>query len=191
VLKHFSTTQQKTNLHQYKATFRVFSLFNAITQQRSGHNLWHRPKKLASIHAARLAAHGVLQAKSISRKQAHCIGGAYKMRLQDAKTFAKALNELSQSQKDLANTLKDTGRQAAVTKKLWREGNKSKLIKIGMALIVLPEPTPVSEIIGACFVAAGAIQKGIQSQSLYIEDIGKAFQNSLREVIATKYDLQV
>jgi hypothetical protein len=49
------------------------------------------------------------------------------------------------------------------TKKLWRSGNKSRLIKLGVALIVFPELAPISETVGACFVAAGMIQKGVQS----------------------------
>jgi len=114
-----------------------------------------------------------------------------KTRLQDAKTLAKALAELSESQKDAANTIKETSRQAALTKKLWREGNKSRPMQIGVALFLVPEPTPVTPALGACFIAAGAIQKGIQSQSIYLEDIGKTLQSSLKELIAAKYDLQI
>jgi hypothetical protein len=60
-----------------------------------------------------------------------------------------------------------------------------------MALVVFPEPTPVSEMIGAGFIAAGAIQKGIQSRSIFIEDIGKTLQSTLKEVINTKHNLQI
>lgn len=87
--------------------------------------------------------------------------------------------------------MKGITQQTAATKKLWREGNKSRLIQIGVALIMVPEPTPVTPAIGACFIAAGAIQRGIQNQSMYLEDIGKTFHNSLKEIIATKYDLQI
>ena len=113
------------------------------------------------------------------------------MGLEQVKSAAKALAELSEDQKDLANALKGTAQQAAATKKLWREGNKSKLIKIGMALIIFPEPTPISEIVGAGFVAAGVIQKGIQNQSIFMEDIGKTFQSTLKEIVATKHNLQL
>jgi hypothetical protein len=102
----------------------------------------------------------------------------------------KALTELSESYKDLYSAIKGTSREAAAAKKLWREGNKSRLIQIGMALIVLPEPTPVTPTIGACFIAAGVIQKGIQSRSIYIEDITKTLQSTLKEIVALKYNLQ-
>ncbi len=107
------------------------------------------------------------------------------------KTATKALTELSEHKKEAANTLKGTGQQAAATRKLWREGNKSRLIQIGMALIVFPEPTAVSDILGTGLIAAGTIQKGIQSRSIFMEDIGKTFQSTLKEVINTKYNLQL
>ena len=86
------------------------------------------------------------------------------------------------------NFLHRTVSEVKRTKKLWRSGNKSRLIKLGVALIVFPEPTPISETVGACFVAAGMIQKGVQSRSIYVEDIGKTFQNTVKEVLSTKQD---
>ena len=113
------------------------------------------------------------------------------MKVEEAKTAAKALNELNESYSELFGAIKATARDAEASKKLWREGNKSRLIKIGVALIVFPEPTPISETVGACFVAAGAVQKGIQSRSLYVEDITKTFKNTLKDVWATKHSLQL
>ena len=113
------------------------------------------------------------------------------MGIEHAKTATKALEELYENKKELAYSMNDMGRQVAATQKLWREGNKSKLIKIGLALIVFPEPTPISEIVGAGFVAAGMIQKGIQNQSIFMEDIKKTFQSTLKEIIASRRDLQI
>ena len=113
------------------------------------------------------------------------------MGVEEAKTAIKALTELAEAKRDAANMLRGTRQQATATKKLWREGNKSRLIQIGMALIVLPEPTPVTPTIGACFIAAGAIQKGIQSRSIYMEDITKTLQSTLKDIVAAKYDLQI
>jgi hypothetical protein len=111
--------------------------------------------------------------------------------VKEAKTAIKALTELAEAKSDTVNMLKGTRQRATATKKLWREGNKSRLIQIGMALIVLPEPTPVTPTIGACFIAAGAIQKGIQSRSIYMEDITKTLQSTLKEIVASKYNLQI
>ena len=113
------------------------------------------------------------------------------MSVKEAKAAIAALTELAEAKSDAANMLKGASQQASATKKLWREGNKSRLIQIGMALIVLPEPTPVTPTIGACFIAAGAIQKGIQSRSIYMEDITKTLQSTLKEIVASKYNLQI
>jgi hypothetical protein len=108
------------------------------------------------------------------------------MNLEESKTAAKALTELIECQKDLFFAVRGTAQRAAETKKLWRQGNKSRLIKIGMALIVFPDPSPASDIIGACFVAAGAVQKGLQSRNIYMEDIGKTFQGTFKEIVSAK-----
>ena len=105
------------------------------------------------------------------------------MKLEQAKTATKAVKELNESYIDLLGAIKSTANTAEATKKLWRENNKSRLIKIGVALIICPEPTPISETIGACFVAAGAVQKGIQSRAIYLEDITKTFKNTLKEAL--------
>jgi hypothetical protein len=113
------------------------------------------------------------------------------MKLEEAKNATKALNELSESYIDVIGAVKGTANAAESAKKLWREGNKSRLIKIGLALIVFPEPTPISETIGACFIAAGAVQKGIKSRAIYLEDITKTFKNTLKDVMKTSQYLQV
>jgi hypothetical protein len=51
-----------------------------------------------------------------------------------------------------------------------------------MALIVIPEPTPISPTVGACFVAAGAVQKAVRNRALFVEDVKKTFQSTLREI---------
>ena len=75
------------------------------------------------------------------------------------------------------------------TKKLWREGNKSSLIKIGVACILFPEPSPVSEIVGAGFVLAGAVQQGIQNRTIYIGDINKTVESTIKELNALQGNL--
>ena len=113
------------------------------------------------------------------------------MKLEEAKTVAEAATDLAENGQDFSNVMRGVSRDLKSTKKLWREGNKSRLIKIGVTLIMFPEPTPISETVGACFVAAGAIQKGIQSRSMFMEDIRKTFQSTLKEVYATKHNLQI
>ncbi|MCW4053430.1 MAG: hypothetical protein NWE84_00725 [Candidatus Bathyarchaeota archaeon] len=112
------------------------------------------------------------------------------MKPEQVKAVTKALNELSESYIDVIGAVKSTVNATTDTKKLWRESNKSRLIKIGVSLIVFPEPTPISETIGACFIAAGAVQKGIKSRAIYMEDITKTFKNTLRDVLETSQHLR-
>jgi hypothetical protein len=107
------------------------------------------------------------------------------MKPEQVKNATKAMNELSESYIDLFDAVKGTANATRSTKNLWREGNKSRLIKIGMSLIVFPEPTPISETIGVCFIAAGAVQKVIKSRAIYLEDITKTFKNTLKDVLET------
>jgi len=113
------------------------------------------------------------------------------MKPEQIKSATTALNELSESYIDVIGAIKGTAKTAEATKKLWREGNKSRLIKIGVSLVVFPEPTPISETVGACFIAAGAVQKGIQSRAIYLEDITKTFKNTLHDVLETSRQLRV
>ena len=93
-----------------------------------------------------------------------------------------ALTEMNESYIDLLKTTKETSRNIHGTRQLWRAGYKSKLIKIGMALIVIPEPTPISPTVGACFVAVGAVQRAVRNRALFMEDVKKTFQSTLREI---------
>jgi hypothetical protein len=111
------------------------------------------------------------------------------MKTEEIKSATKALTELNKSYSDLFDALKGTARDVEATKKLWREGNKSRLVTIGIALIVFPEPTPISETVGACFVAAGAVQKGIQNRAIFLDDITKTFKNTLKDVWTIKHSL--
>lgn len=110
------------------------------------------------------------------------------MKTDEFKNVVNALNELSESYVDLMEAMKDTVKEAKAAKHmLWRE-NKSRLVKLGLALIAFPEPTPISETIGALLVAAGMVQQGIRNQAIYVDDIPKAFQKTLKELQNLKYN---
>jgi hypothetical protein len=109
------------------------------------------------------------------------------MKTEEIKVAASALNELTESYGDMLNTMNGTVKELKTTKKLWKSGNESRLIKLGLALIVFPEPTPISETVGACFVAAGMIQKGVRNRAIYIEDVGKTFQRVFKEMVKVNF----
>jgi hypothetical protein len=103
------------------------------------------------------------------------------MKTDEIKTVVNALNELSESYTDLAQTMKETAKEAKTTKQLWRTKNKSMLIKVGLALIAFPDPT-ISDVVGAALVAAGTVQMGIKRQTVYVEDVFKTFQDTMKEL---------
>jgi hypothetical protein len=111
------------------------------------------------------------------------------MKENDAKDSVKALKELTESHVEVGKIIKASGAEIDQLRKLSGKAQKSRLIKIGLALIVFPEPTPISETVGACFVAAGAIQQAIKNQGIYLEDIPKTLQQTLNEVRSFKDNL--
>jgi hypothetical protein len=111
--------------------------------------------------------------------------------LEKAKYTAKSLHALTECYAETYSAIKSTAKETAKTKKLWREGNKSNLIKIGVACIVFPDPSPVGEIIGAGFLVAGAVQKGIQNRAFYVGDIKKTLALTLKELSDTQSSIRL
>ncbi len=108
----------------------------------------------------------------------------------------KELNNLASSVKeitknhvemrtDASHSISATSTAAGSVKKLYKKGNKNFLIKAGMALIVFPEPI-VSDALGTTLLAAGAIQEGIKRQSIYLDDLPKAFKSAMKDLKASK-----
>jgi len=110
------------------------------------------------------------------------------MNSDEAKKVANAFSELSEGCAETTHSIKSMTREVETTKKLWKEGNKSTLIKVGVALIAFPDPT-VSDVVGAALVAAGLVQAGIQRRTLHVGDVYKTFQNTMKELRRTKLDI--
>ncbi len=109
--------------------------------------------------------------------------------MEKARQTTKSLHELTESYTELHRAIKSTATVTGKTKKLWREGNKSNLIKIGIACIVFPDPSPVGEIIGAGFLVAGAVQRGVQNRAGYLGDVKSSVESTIRELNRTKCNL--
>lgn len=86
---------------------------------------------------------------------------------------------------DATHSMKAAANNAGSVNKLYKSGNKSFLIKAGLALIVFPEPI-VSDLLGTSLLAAGAIQQGIKHQSIYLDDLPKAFKSAMRDLKKSK-----
>ncbi|MEM3577201.1 MAG: hypothetical protein QXX51_01930 [Candidatus Bathyarchaeia archaeon] len=107
------------------------------------------------------------------------------MKLDEAKTVANAVNELTESYADLLQSLNGTVNTVKASKKLWNNGSKPWLIKLGVALVVFPEPV-VSDILGSLLIAVGTVQEGIRRRAIHVEDIPKTFKNIMKEIQITE-----
>ncbi len=110
------------------------------------------------------------------------------MKVQESKIAIKSLSELIETRKELKSSMDGTAAGLVTAQKLWREGNDSKLIRIGMAVFLFPEPTPISLIVGTGIMAAGAIQKGIKNRAIYMEDVPKTLANIFKELGDSTYN---
>jgi hypothetical protein len=52
-----------------------------------------------------------------------------------------------------------------------------------LTLITFPEPTPISETMGAAVLVAGLIQNRIKKSTLHVEDIYKTFQEVNNDIL--------
>ncbi len=104
-------------------------------------------------------------------------------------TALRAFRELSENGAENDKTIKASEAQVNELRKLFREGHKSRLIKLGLSLIAFPEPTPISPTVGACFVATGVIQQQIKNRSIYIDDIPRTLKQIRNEIKSSREDL--
>lgn len=103
----------------------------------------------------------------------------------DLKTLSDALKELNESYGDFLCSMKGAVQEAKTAKKLWHNGEKPWLIKLGLALIVFPEPA-ISDILGTLMIAVGTVQEGLRRRALHVEDVPKTFKDVLRELQAAQ-----
>jgi len=97
--------------------------------------------------------------------------------------MATVLQELGLSYTEALEVMHEMSKDMNKTQKIWRGENKSKFVKIAIALITCPEPTPISETIGAAVLVAGLIQNRVKNSALYVEDVYKTFQDVNKDIL--------
>lgn len=102
------------------------------------------------------------------------------MKPEELKNLSLALHELGLSYHDTLGAMSGVANDLGSVKHLWKIGDKSKLIKIGLALITFPEPTPISETLGAVVLSLGVIQTKMRQSTLHIDDVYNTFQEVIR-----------
>ena len=93
------------------------------------------------------------------------------------------LRELGLSYSETLEVLHEMSKDANRAQKLWRGEKKSKLIKLALTLITFPEPTPISETVGAAVLVAGLVQNRIKNSTLHVEDVYKTFQDVNNDIL--------
>jgi hypothetical protein len=99
------------------------------------------------------------------------------------KRMAIVLQELGLSYTETLEVINEMSKGVNTAQKLWRGEKKSKFVKIAIALITCPEPTPISETIGAAVLVAGLIQNKIKNSRLFVEDVYKTFQDVNKDIL--------
>ncbi len=115
--------------------------------------------------------------------------GVPRVSKQEAENLVELLKEYSESRKQTArvahSAMRGISDELHSVQKLWRQGNKSLLIKVGLALIAFPDPT-ISDIAGSAMLAAGLIQMKMRNSTLYVDDVYKTFPRVLKELDTIK-----
>lgn len=109
--------------------------------------------------------------------------------LRKLKIAKKSIEELNLNYTETLGNIKEFSENLSSLKSLWKTSNKSKLVKWGLSLIIFPEPSPVTEIVGATLLSAGLIQQKIRNSGLHIEDIQKTFQEVFKNLNYLREDL--
>lgn len=111
------------------------------------------------------------------------------MKLKEAKECAEILREVNKDYVEVGrifnDSMKDVAKETHSLNKLWRSKSKSKLIKIGLALILFPDPT-ISDVVGTGLVAAGLVHDRIKNSGLYLEDVYKTYPRLLKQLYVEK-----
>jgi len=109
------------------------------------------------------------------------LGRWVQVKQEELKNVAVMLRELGLSYEETLDAMRRVARDSHFVGRLWRDNDKGKLIKIGLALIAFPEPA-VSDIIGTVLVSAGLIQAKIKRSTLHMEDVYKTFPKLIKEL---------
>jgi len=106
----------------------------------------------------------------------------------ELKNITTVLQELGLSYEEALEVIKGAAKDARCVERLWKKGDETRLVKIGLALIAFPDPT-ISDIVGTLLISAGIIQAKIKRSTLHVEDVYKTFQDVTRNLPRIKQEL--
>lgn len=110
------------------------------------------------------------------------------MKTEELKAVADVLHELGLSYQETLNLLSGVTMESRFVRRLWREGYKPWLIKLGLALIIFPEPV-VSDILGTLMLSFGIIQTKMKRSTMQLEDVYNTFRGAVKELQTIRREL--
>lgn len=102
------------------------------------------------------------------------------MNLKELKNAALTLRELGLSYQETLDAMNAVAKDLGPVKHMWKRNDQSRLIKLGLALITFPEPTPISETLGAVVLSMGVVHKKMKQSVLHVDDVYGAFQEVVK-----------
>ncbi len=107
------------------------------------------------------------------------------MNLKELKNAALTLRELGLSYQETLDAMNAIAKDLGPVRRMWKKNDQSRLIKLGLALITFPEPTPISETLGAVVLSMGVVHKKMQQSVLHVDEVYGAFQEVVKGLHAT------
>jgi len=104
------------------------------------------------------------------------------MKTEDLKNMVDVLRGLGSSYEETLDAMSEVAKELRSASHLWRKGDKSKLIGLGLTLIAFPEPTLISDILGAVVLSVGIIQTKMRQSTLHIEDVYNNFRGVITDL---------
>ena len=114
--------------------------------------------------------------------------------MQSPKTdhIVQAANELGETFTETATIINGMNGAVGEVNQLYDHGYGgagSSLISLGIAMVVFPEPTMVSDVIGGGIVAAGLLYNKLVPPPIYIDNIFETIQSQVKAIHSTGEDL--
>lgn len=108
------------------------------------------------------------------------------MKTEELKKISNMLSEMGLTYEETVEAMEGFAKEIHSARSLFKKRDRSKLVKLGLALITFPEPTPISETLGAFVLSAGLIQSKIRQSALHIEDVFSTFQAVVKDLESIK-----
>jgi hypothetical protein len=114
--------------------------------------------------------------------------------MQSPKTdhIVQAAKELGETFTDTATIINGVNGAVEEANQLYDHGQGgagNSMISFGIALVAFPEPTMISDVVGAGIVATGLLYNKFVSPPLYIDNIFETIQSQVKAIHSTGEDL--